>query len=1191
MKVPEISRLDADTTLQEIRKKAPFYLPEWKAESSEDVGLALSMIFSNMAGTISSRLNEAPDKHFLSFLEMLNFSLIPARPARAPLSFVLSEGAPGNVLVEASTRVSAKDSAGETVIFETEKNMLATPSKIVSVYSVIEKRDEIFDHSPAVNGEARTELFSGRESLQEHVLYIGDEELFNLSQGCIEIFFEGVESSFIEKLGKEENILWEYPVEITEKKNGEEKKIEWVRFGGVKAVNDKITLIKLETNPLETDPAGGEEAKRNLLLITKVKVNGLESRWIRCGIKASKINEFKDLRVTNIKISTSPSETPAKEDSILKVQGIGSTYYSRLAGNQAEHRIRTISELLTLNDEELASILRSSKTRAQNILEAARKRFYDKTGVGELESNNTVKGINPDFLFYNDVPLDISKEKIYPFGSKPRLNDTFYIGSAEAFSKKGYKVRLEFDLESGKPSSITESPQLSWEYWDGESWSVLEIVGGGADNLSKNAECQGRNIEESIEESASSGIEIPSMPLVKPSRVNGKESCWVRVRLVGGNYGKDFEINGNNVSNGSFCPPAIKKLKINYVSSANKQPTIILAKNNLEFRDCLKDLEVRKNFRPFETLPDNFPSVYFGFDRALKGGPMSLFIDIDEGFEYPESFLPDVKWQYLAEGSEIRGEERSGKESGEESGEESGGEWKWLETLDETEGFTKKGTLQFVVPDKMRASGFFGSGKLYWIRALVTGNFFKKEIKSGQISPAYAGFLKKERPDMYRLLDSRNAVLSETGSKGAIAEKTIPGTERTEECKKAFEIFNIDFQPETARELPPKVLGFYLNSVWAVQASTTYNEIIGSSNGEPDQEFSLIHRPVLEEEVWVNEYGSISEEERKSFPKGLQEIENDNEGNLKKFWVRWSRIDDFLESNETDRHYTLDRTGGKVRFGNKVEGRIPPAGFENIKATYRSGGGKAGNLEAMKISKLMRSIAFVDKVYNPAASGGGDDPEQTDTLMERAPAALKHRNRAMAVSDYEWLVREASGKVARVKVLPNFNSEGKFSTGWVTVVIVPEETGAKPLPSSELKRSVKRYLEARCPPVLSLKVIPPFYVRVDVLAEIRTRYIDAIPVIEKTAMVKIADFLHPLTGYEDGKGWDFGNAPCISDIYSILEGIEAVDYVANVEIRYFEDSKVLTLTDTSVIKLPEYALPYSGEHSITVKWINGNKEG
>ncbi len=58
-------------------------------------------------------------------------------------------------------------------------------------------------------------------------------------------------------------------------------------------------------------------------------------------------------------------------------------------------------------------------------------------------------------------------------------------------------------------------------------------------------------------------------------------------------------------------------------------------------------LEKNEGFKPFEPLPDIPPAIYFGFDKELKKGPFSLFINIDESIEYPESFLPKVKWQYL----------------------------------------------------------------------------------------------------------------------------------------------------------------------------------------------------------------------------------------------------------------------------------------------------------------------------------------------------------------------------------------------------------------------------------------------------------------------------------------------------------------------------------------------------------------
>ncbi len=71
---------------------------------------------------------------------------------------------------------------------------------------------------------------------------------------------------------------------------------------------------------------------------------------------------------------------------------------------------------------------------------------------------------------------------------------------------------------------------------------------------------------------------------------------------------------------------------------------------------------------------------------------------------------------------------------------------------------------------------------------------------------------------------------------------------------------------------------------------------------------------------------------------------------------------------------------------------------------------------------------------------------------------------------------------------------------------------------------------------------------------------------------------------------------CISDIYSILEQITDVDYVNKVIINLYDDSgdtgSSMKLSDeSSVAKLPAYALPYSGEHKITVKLKNTEKEG
>ncbi len=1331
MQVPEICKLDADTTMQEIRKKAPFYVPEWNTEDENDFGIVLSSIFSGMMDSISSRLNEVPKKHFLSFLEMVNTSLIPASPARAPLTFTLSEGASEPVLLGACTQASADGSDGKAVIFETEKNILATPSKLVSVYSVIgvikgddkKDKDKIFNHSSAVDGKETIELFAG-DSLQKHILYIGDEHLFNVQKEQISFEF-GLDEAELKNLDPEKGLVeWKFSVESTVKENGKDvKKTEWQLL--------KARLVKKRL-VLDTENKS----------IDKVKLNGIESRWLKCQLKDSKIESLKDLKINSIRALISPKKNSADLQNLQSI------------------------------------------------------------------SNSII----PDCLFSNDIPIDRNPGNLfYPFGTKPYLYDTFYIGSKDAFSKKESEVTLVLRLTPGRPSSANKAdnptngigssisqvdkPQLSWEFWDGESWSLLPIQG---DEYEKNF-CEKIDSKESNEPQFKTyELTISRMPEVKLTRVNGKENYWIRVRMVGGNYGKEYEIvssgeiitaDGNKVScakvvPGNFFPPQIISLIINYNINNNnnnndeddnstdqlKQPEYIFTENNLFFNRFLNKLEKNEGFKPFEPLPDSVPAIYFGFDKELKKGPFSLFINLDENIEYPESFLPKVKWQYLA------------KESPEI--------WEELEVLDETAGFTKKGMVQFNIPGKIQASGLFNLGNQYWIRAVVMGDFFtdtrdfinkmlvslyleklkEQEVENHLNSPPAIYFLfdkklknepinlsinldesieytesflpkvkwqylAKERPEIWEELevldktegftkkgiiqfnipgqlqnsglfdlgdqcwiravvmeesfsvtsdDTVNQILTSLtmvdqllasikvdsvqlkthriikssnftkelldymqdflvssqsvrylrGLKPAVhnelehlnetlkrargpLESSQPEIGELNELKTSpkmqlkdqksnvsmgtrgdFKIFNVNLFSKTGLKFPPKIRGFYLNSVWAVQSKTIHDELLGSGNGEVNQSFKLVNAPVISETIWINEFATLSENEKKTLisEPGRVKLTQDNKGNITEFWIKWTRVNDFLDSESKDRHYTIDRTDGDVSFGNGKRGMVPPIGSDNIKATYSIGGGNSGNFDALKISKLQSSIAFVDKVFNPISSGGGTEAEDIDTFLRRAPTIFKKRDRATAIEDYEWLAKKASDQVARVKALPNLNAERKFSTGWVTVVIVPESSSLKPVPSSELKRRVTAYLKERCPAVVTLRVIPPYYIKIDVSAELATASIDAIPVIEKEARSKISEFFHPLTGGTERHGWRFGGSVCVSDIYSVLEQITEVDHVNKVVINIYDDSddtgSSMRISDeSSVAKLPVYALPYSGEHEITVKLKNTEEEG
>jgi hypothetical protein len=115
-------------------------------------------------------------------------------------------------------------------------------------------------------------------------------------------------------------------------------------------------------------------------------------------------------------------------------------------------------------------------------------------------------------------------------------------------------------------------------------------------------------------------------------------------------------------------------------------------------------------------------------------------------------------------------------------------------------------------------------------------------------------------------------------------------------------------------------------------------------------------------------------------------------------------------------------------------------------------------------------------------------------------------------------------------------------------------------------------------------------VAVGVEAAIVATSMDAIPLVEKEACSKLKEFLHPLTGGYEKKGWDFGKMPCLSDLFALLEKITGVNYVKDLSVRIKAGEEqivselVMSPERTADIKLPLYTLIFSGEHKITVTY-------
>lgn len=403
---------------------------------------------------------------------------------------------------------------------------------------------------------------------------------------------------------------------------------------------------------------------------------------------------------------------------------------------------------------------------------------------------------------------------------------------------------------------------------------------------------------------------------------------------------------------------------------------------------------------------------------------------------------------------------------------------------------------------------------------------------------------------------------------------------------------NRDGKFELGKKPPvPNVKGIYMNSTSVIQQISIKNET-PEIVGEINKVCQLTALPVISEEVWINEARYLTDEEKKVFVNNelykVNEIK-DGEGKTTEFWIRWLLMDDFLESGPEDRHYVIDRSLGKIYFGDGKNGKIPPlTDVKNIKVKYKIGGGTKGNVGPLEIKNLQNSIAFVDEVFNPEPSGGGCDMETVADALKRGPQILKHRDRAVTIEDFEWLVRQASQNIARVKCLPNINAQMKKETGCVTMVILPRGGTAGLAIFPELRQQAERYLIDRTSSSLSfpgkIQVIKPAFLEISVYAVLAVNEVENVTLAEKEAVDRLNEYLNPLTGGNTGNGWEIGQSPHVSTFYALLKSVSTVNHVEKVSMTVYriEDDLRTELDSNNLTYLP-HGIVINGSHRVDVK--------
>lgn len=159
--------------------------------------------------------------------------------------------------------------------------------------------------------------------------------------------------------------------------------------------------------------------------------------------------------------------------------------------------------------------------------------------------------------------------------------------------------------------------------------------------------------------------------------------------------------------------------------------------------------------------------------------------------------------------------------------------------------------------------------------------------------------------------------------------------------------------------------------------------------------------------------------------------------------IQWHETEAFYGHGPADRVYIVrseDDGSTIVRFGDGVTGSRVPSGNENVRAIYRKGLGRSGNLQAEQLSILMTRPLGAKSVINPIPASGGDDSESLAMARQNAPMTVLTLDRLVSLQDYEVFSRSFAGIGKSLATLGNGGGQPQI----IVTVAGPEGTPIDP---------------------------------------------------------------------------------------------------------------------------------------------------
>ena len=289
---------------------------------------------------------------------------------------------------------------------------------------------------------------------------------------------------------------------------------------------------------------------------------------------------------------------------------------------------------------------------------------------------------------------------------------------------------------------------------------------------------------------------------------------------------------------------------------------------------------------------------------------------------------------------------------------------------------------------------------------------------------------------------------------------------------------------------------------------------------------------------------------------------------------------------------TRELAGFSRRLGAGELGvRVTPSGPPELRDAAVAFNTMAGDLRRLLDAERELAADLSHRLRTPLTALRLDAETLDETLL-RAPHDLRARDRAVTAEDFADLAASVPGvAVQRAFALANRrthpNQKGKFQAqaGAVSVVVLPNSDDPEPQPSDADLRAICDYLDERRLITTELYLTGPRYAMIGkVQATIAIAQSADLGTVGSAASEALLQFLHPLRGGRDGRGWPFGGPIDLADLYERLLAVPDVRRVtglaATMEAANPDSDPVL-----DVIGIPEGSLPWLRPERISLNVI------